>query len=78
MTIADDDILINEVLANVSNADDETNREYIELIGTPGANLTGYYFVVFESEEEENSGAGSGRADFVINLARTRSVQMAS
>ena len=60
VTIADDDILINEVLANVSNSDDETDREYIELIGTPGANLTGYYFVVFEGEEEENSGAGSG------------------
>ena len=69
VTIADDDILINEVLANVSNADDETDREYIELIGTPGANLTGYYFVVFESEEEENSGAGSGLADFVIDLS---------
>ena len=68
VTIGDDDILINEVLANVSNADDETNREYIELIGTPGADLTGYYFVVFEGEEEENSGTGSGRADFVIDL----------
>ena len=69
VTIADDDILINEVLANVSNADDETDREYIELIGTPGADLTGYYFVVFEGEEEENSGTGSGRADFVIDLS---------
>ena len=49
--------------------DDETDREYIELIGTPGADLTGYYFVVFEGEEEENSGAGSGRADFVIDLS---------
>ncbi len=69
VTIADDDILINEVLANVSDADDETDREYIELIGTPGANLAGYYFVVFEGEEEENSGAGSGIADFVIDLS---------
>ncbi len=68
VTIADDDILINEVLANVSNNDDETDREYIELIGTPGANLSNYYFVVFEGEEEENGGTGSGRADFVINL----------
>jgi hypothetical protein len=69
VTIGDDDILINEVLANVSNADDETDREYIELLGTPGANLAGYYFVVLEGEEEENSGTGSGRADFVIPLA---------
>ena len=70
VTIADDDILISEVLANVSNSsDDETDREYIELIGTPGANLTDYYFVVFEGEEEENSGTGSGIADFVIDLS---------
>lgn len=69
VNIADDDILINEVLANVSNSDDETDREYIELIGTPGANLSGYYFVVFESEEEENGGTGSGRADLVIDLS---------
>ena len=69
VTIGDDDILINEVLANVSSSSDETNREYIELVGTPGASLNGYYFVVFESEEEENSGAGSGRADYVIDLA---------
>ena len=70
VTIADDDILVNEVLANVSNSsDDETDREYIELIGTPGANLSGYYFVVFEGEEEENGGTGSGRADFVIDLS---------
>ncbi|MCC7474332.1 MAG: DNRLRE domain-containing protein, partial [Pirellulales bacterium] len=69
VSIADDDILINEVLANVSNASNEENREYIELVGTPGADLTGYYFVVFEGEEEENSGTGSGRADFVIDLS---------
>jgi hypothetical protein len=69
LTIADDDILINEVLVNVSNNDDETDREYIELVGTPGANLAGYYFVLFESEEEENNSAGSGIADFVIDLS---------
>ncbi len=69
MTIADDDILINEVLANITDSDDETDREYIELIGTPGANLAGYYFVVFEGEEEENNLAGSGIADFVVDLS---------
>ncbi len=70
LAIGDDDALINEVLNNVSSASsDETNREYIELIGTPGASLTGYYFVVFEGEEEENSGTGSGIADYVISLA---------
>ena len=69
VSIADDDILINEVLANVSNTDDETDREYIELIGTPGASLAGYYLSVFEGEEEENGGTGSGRADFVLDLS---------
>ncbi len=78
LTIADDDALINEVLANVSPADpqniltDETNREYIELIGTPGASLNGYYFVVFEGQEEETAGTtdetGSGVADLVVDL----------
>ena len=67
--IADDDALINEVLANVTNVSDETNREYVELIGTPNASLDGYYFVVFEGEEEENAGAGSGIADLVVNLS---------
>lgn len=72
LTIADDDALINEVLANVSNSNDETNREFIELIGTPGASLAGYYFVVFEGEEEAaggTAGAGMGVADFVIDLS---------
>lgn len=72
LTIGDDDALINEVLANITNATtDETDREYIELIGTPGASLDGYFFVVFEGEgeEEENAGAGSGIADLVVDLA---------
>ena len=69
VTIADDDLLINEVLANVTNATtDETNREYIELVGTPGASLNDYYFVVFEGEDEEGAGRG-GVADLVIPLA---------
>jgi hypothetical protein len=79
LTIADDDALINEVLANVSDDPgsatgpiDETNREFIELIGTPNASLAGYYFVVFESEEEAlggTDGAGAGIADFVFDLS---------
>jgi len=71
LTIGDDDALINEVLANVSNPFDETNREFIELIGTPGASLDDYYFVVFEAEEEENGdigGSATGTADLVIDL----------
>lgn len=83
--IADDDALINEVLANVTpvpndppgtnpNPDDETDREYIELIGTPGATLDGYYFAVLEAEEEGDAGAAiggtaAGVADLVISLA---------
>jgi hypothetical protein len=69
LTIGDDDALINEVVANITNVVDETNREYIELRGTPGASLDGYYFVVFEGEEEENGGTGSGIADLVVNLS---------
>jgi len=79
LTIADDDALINEVLANVSDDPgsstgplDETNREFIELIGTPNASLAGYYFVVFENQEEEGggtAGASSGVADFVFDLS---------
>ena len=74
ISIGDDDALINEVLANVSNSvDDETDREYIELIGTPGASLDDYWFVVFEGEEEEGSmngdGTGLGVADFVVDLS---------
>lgn len=69
LSIGDDDALINEVLANISSSTvDETNREYIELIGTPGASLNGYQFVVFESEEEEGSG-GVGVVDFVVDLS---------
>lgn len=79
VTIADDDALINEVLANISPQSsgniltDETDREYIELIGTPGASLDGYYFVVFEGQEEETAGTtdetGSGVADIVVDLS---------
>jgi hypothetical protein len=74
LTIADDDALINEVLANVTNATaDETDREYIELIGAPGASLNGYYFVVFEGNEEEagatTKGTATGIADLVIDLS---------
>lgn len=77
-TIADDDALINEVLANVSAGTvgqplfDETNLEFVELIGTPGASLDGYYFVVFEGQEEETADTtdetGSGVADVVVDL----------
>lgn len=73
-TIADDDALINEVLANITNATvNETDREYIELVGTPGASLTGYYFVVFEGEAGTGTAGDDpvayGTADVVISLA---------
>ncbi|MDA0657448.1 MAG: DNRLRE domain-containing protein [Planctomycetota bacterium] len=68
LTIADDDALINEVLANVTDSAGESNRDFVELLGTPGASLDGYFFVVFESEEEENGGTGSGIADLVVPL----------
>jgi hypothetical protein len=76
VTIADDDALINEVLANVSTSatqpTDETNREYIELVGTPGASLNGYQFVIFNGVENRSggtAGAAVGIADLVIDLS---------
>jgi hypothetical protein len=76
LTIADDDALINEVLANVSTSAtqpvDETNREYIELVGTPGASLNGYQFVIFNGVENRGggtTGAAVGIADLVIDLS---------
>ena len=75
LTIADDDALINEVLANVSTSAtqpvDETNREYIELVGTPGASLNGYQFVIFNGVENRGggtTGTAVGIADLVIDL----------
>ncbi len=73
-TIADDDALINEVLANITNSTtNETDREYIELVGTPGASLNGYYFVVFEGEAGTGSAGDDqvayGTADMVIDLS---------
>ena len=81
LTIADDDLLINEVLANAQGSG-PSNRRYVEFIGTPGATIpAGWQFVVFEGEEEErggkdnsgasvtNEGAGIGVADVVYNLS---------
>ena len=71
ITIGDDDALINEVLANISSStEDETDREYVELIGTPGATLDDYYFAVLEGEEEEGpDGTGAGVAKYVFDLS---------
>lgn len=71
VTIADNDALINEVLANVSDPPSGTadaNREYVELVGTPNASLADYFFVVFEGQEEEGA-AGGGVADVVVDLS---------
>jgi hypothetical protein len=78
LTIGDDDALVNEVLANVFNPTNssisEANREFVELIGTPGANLGGagykYWFVVFEGEEEETGAdeGSSGAGPFTANV----------
>ncbi len=81
LTIADDDLLLNEIFANAGGVG-AANREYIELIGTPGATIpSGYQLVVFEGEEEElggkdtlgnavlNQGAGIGVADIVYDLS---------
>jgi hypothetical protein len=72
LTIADDDALINEVLANIDNAThtiDETNKEYIELAGTPNASLDGYYVVVFDGQGNGSLGANIGIARNVFSLS---------
>lgn len=70
--IADQDVLINEVVANISGQADD-GYEYIELIGTPGASLNGLQVVIFEGESEEAGGVGGpgggvGVADLVVDL----------
>lgn len=66
VVIADQDVLINEVFANVSGAADD-GYEYIELRGTPNASLNGLQVVIFEGETEE-AGGGVGVADLVVDL----------
>ncbi len=67
VVIADQDVLLNEVFANVSGAADD-GYEYIELRGTPNASLNGLQVVIFEGETEE-AGGGVGVADMVVNLS---------
>ncbi len=55
--------LLNEVLVNPAATDN--GFEYVELIGAPGTNLFGYWFVHFEGD----SGTTQGAADFVVNLS---------
>ncbi len=54
--------LINEVLVDPPGVDD--NFEYVELRGTPGGLLTGFYLLVVDG-----SGATSGQPDQIINLS---------
>lgn len=69
ITIADNDVLLNEIFMDPPGTDD--GYEFIEIIGTPGASLgniggsgANIYFVAFEGD----SGAGLGNADIVVDL----------
>jgi MYXO-CTERM domain-containing protein len=53
--------LLNEL--KVNPADNDQPFEYVELRGTPGASLAGFYFVSVEGDA-----AGAGTADFVVDL----------
>ncbi len=56
--------LINELKIDANGSPGDGPQEYIELRGTPGGLLTGFYFVSMEGE----SGTGAGTADMVVNL----------
>jgi hypothetical protein len=85
LRIEDNDLLLNEVLVNartISPAGDDSDigYEFIELLGTPGATLTGIYLVAFNNTptvptnpSPPNVPAGFydaiGVADIVIDLS---------
>lgn len=67
ITIADNDLLINEIVANHTNLADD-GYEYVEITGKANAIIpNGTYFAAFNSE----SGAvgGIGKADIVVDLS---------
>jgi MYXO-CTERM domain-containing protein len=57
--------LINELKIDPNGSPGDGPQEYVELRGTPGGLLTGFYFVSMEGE----SGTGAGTADMVVNLS---------
>jgi len=61
LTIADQDVLLNEVIGDLPGTDDSS--EYFELIGTPGAALTNLYFVAVRGD-----GGQQGQAQMVTSL----------
>jgi hypothetical protein len=61
LTIADQDVLINEIIADLPGSD--TSSEYFELVGTPGTALTNVYFVAFRGDE-----GSQGQAQMVVPL----------
>jgi hypothetical protein len=59
--LASAQVHINEIYASHSGTD---NLEYIELVGTPGASLTGYLVLIVEGD-----GAAAGTIDRVWDLS---------
>ncbi len=62
LTIADQDLLLNEVNVNTPGTDQPF--EYVELKGTATGNLANIYFVAVEGD-----GSGAGTADLVVDLS---------
>jgi MYXO-CTERM domain-containing protein len=55
--------LLNEIRVNPPGADEP--YEFVELKGTPGGSLQGFYLVALEGD----SGGAAGTADYVLNLS---------
>lgn len=74
ITIVDNDLLINEIVANVTGIADD-GYEYAEITGAPGLVIpAGTYFVAFNSEVTTPTGGlpiagGIGTAQVVVDLS---------
>lgn len=58
-------VLLNEFRSNPPTSNDAP-FEYVEILCTPSASLTGFYFVAFEGDGDSNGPPGT--ADFVVDF----------
>lgn len=67
ITIGDNDLLLNEIVANMTNLADD-GYEYVEITGAPNATIpNGVSFAAFNSESGATNGIGN--ADVVVDLS---------
>ncbi|MDF2693020.1 MAG: endonuclease/exonuclease/phosphatase [Labilithrix sp.] len=60
-------VLLNEVKVNPPGNGDDAPWEYAEILCTPNASLSGYYFVALEGDGDSSTGS-PGVADIVVDL----------